>query len=63
MTDKVLFLGMDLSRDCGTPPARAATFIIDWTGTVRYMIVHRSDIGTRQVHEGDPHADAGLQAL
>jgi alkyl hydroperoxide reductase subunit AhpC len=32
-----------VSRDCGAP-ART-TFIIDWTGTVRYMMVHKIDIG------------------
>ena len=34
---------MGVARDCGAP-TRAA-FIIDWTGTVRYLMVHRSDIG------------------
>jgi hypothetical protein len=50
LTDKDLSLSMSMgvARDCGAP-ARA-TFIIDWTGTVRYMMVHRSDIG-RSVKE------------
>ena len=46
MTDRDLSLSMmsmGVARDCGAP-ARA-TFIIDWTGTVRYMMVHKSDIG------------------
>ena len=50
LTDKDFSLSMTMgaARDCGAP-ARA-TFIIDWTGTVRYMMVHRSDIG-RSVKE------------
>ena len=50
LTDKDLSLSMSMgvARDCGLP-ARA-TFIIDWTGSVRYMMVHRSDIG-RSVKE------------
>ena len=50
LTDNDLSLSMSLgvARDCGSP-ARA-TFIIDWTGRVRYMMVHRSDIG-RSVKE------------
>jgi peroxiredoxin (alkyl hydroperoxide reductase subunit C) len=50
LTDKDLSLSMSMgvSRDCGAP-ARV-TFIIDWTGTVRYMMVHKSDIG-RSVKE------------
>ena len=45
LSDKDLSLSMSMgvARDCGMP-ARA-TFIIDWTGVVRYMMVHRSDIG------------------
>ena len=31
-----------LSRDCGLP-ARAS-FIVDWTGTVRYSMVHGTDV-------------------
>ena len=50
LTDKDLSLSMSMgvARDCRAP-ARA-TFAIDWTGTVRYMMVHRSDIG-RSVKE------------
>jgi alkyl hydroperoxide reductase subunit AhpC len=50
MTDKELSLSMSMgvARDCRAP-ARA-TFIIDRTGTVRYMMVHRSDI-SRSVKE------------
>ena len=50
LTDKdlSLFMSMGVARDCGAPVR--ATFIIDWTGTVRYMMVHRSDIG-RSVKE------------
>jgi alkyl hydroperoxide reductase subunit AhpC len=50
LTDKDFSLSMTMgaARDCGAP-ARAI-FIIDWTGTVRYMMVHRSDIG-RSVKE------------
>jgi alkyl hydroperoxide reductase subunit AhpC len=50
MTDKNLSLSMSMgvARDCRAP-ARA-TFIIDRTGTVRYMMVHRTDI-VRSVKE------------
>ena len=50
LTDKDFSLSMTMgaARDCGAP-ARA-TFIIDRTGNVRYMVVHRSDIG-RSVKE------------
>ena len=45
LTDKdlSLFMSMGVARECGAPVR--ATFIIDWTGTVRYLMVHRSDIG------------------
>jgi alkyl hydroperoxide reductase subunit AhpC len=50
MTDKDLSLSMSMgvAMDCRAPSR--ATFIIVWTGTVRYMMVHRSDIG-RSVKE------------
>jgi hypothetical protein len=50
MTDADLSpsMSMGVARDCRAP-ARA-TFIIDRTGTMRYMMVHRSDIG-RSVKE------------
>merc|ERR1719312_1405502 len=50
LCDKDLSLSMSMSvaMDNGNP-ARA-TFIIDWTGRIRYMMSHRSDIG-RSVKE------------
>jgi len=50
LSDKDLSLSMSMgvAMDNGNP-ARA-TFIIDWTGTIRYMMIHRSDIG-RSVKE------------
>jgi alkyl hydroperoxide reductase subunit AhpC len=52
MTDRDLSLSMSMgvARDCRAP-ARA-TFIIDWTGTARYMMVHKSDIGrsVKEIH-------------
>ena len=33
---------MSLYRECGSP-ARA-TLIVDWSGRVRYMAAHRTDI-------------------
>ena len=56
LTDKdlSLFMSMGVARECGAPVR--ATFIIDWTGTVRYMMVHRSDIG-RSVKEILRHSD------
>jgi len=50
LSDKDLSLSMSVgvAMDNGNP-ARA-TFIIDWTGTIRYMMIHRSDIG-RSVKE------------
>ena len=68
LSDKDLSLSMSMgvAMKSGTP-ARA-TFIIDWTGTVRYMMVHRSDIG-RSVKEilrlvlAFRHSDLTGQAL
>ena len=38
----LLLPNMSLYRECGSP-ARA-TLIVDWSGRVRYMAAHRTDI-------------------
>ena len=64
--DLSLSMSMGVAMDNGSP-ARA-TFIIDWTGRIRYMMSHRSDIG-RSVKEilrlvqAFRHSDLTGQAL
>merc|ERR1719233_1185483 len=64
--DLSLSMSMGVAMDNGNP-ARA-TFIIDWTGRIRYMMSHRSDIG-RSVKEilrlvqAFRHSDLTGQAL
>jgi len=41
--DLSLAMSLGAARDCGMP-ARA-TFIVDWKGIIRYVLMHRSDIG------------------
>ena len=64
--DLSLSMSMGVAMDNGNP-ARA-TFIIDWTGRIRYMMSHRSDIG-RSIKEilrlvqAFRHSDLTGQAL
>ena len=40
--DTSLSMSLGVARDSGVP-ARAS-FIVDWAGSVRYSMVHRSDV-------------------